>query len=111
MALLTANAISRDGLQAVLVAADVAGDEFVNTGKEFIVIDNASGGNLTATFDIQKTIDGQAVTDRAVVIPTGERWYVGPFQTGVYNDNDSHVNVAYSTVTSVTVFVAKLTPA
>ena len=110
MATLTVSPITRDGLVVSLAAADVAGDEFANTGKEFLVVDNQSGGNCTVTLDIQRTVDGQAIIDRSVVLADGERRYIGPFKTNFYNDGDGNMNVSYSTVTSVTVAAIQLTP-
>jgi hypothetical protein len=109
MALLVAQDIDRSGLNPVLSASDVAGDEFVNTGKEFIVIDNASGSPVSVTLDIQATVDSQAVTDRVVSVPAGEQRYIGPFKPSIYNDGDSHMNVSYSAVTSLTTGIIRLT--
>lgn len=108
MATLTAQTISRAGLEPVLAAADVAGDDFVNTGLEFVEVVNGSGSDVTVTLDIQSTVDGQAVTDRTVTVTAGERRIIGPFPTGTYNDSEGKMNISYSAVTSVTVGVFKL---
>jgi len=105
MADLTLETITRAGLTPALPAADVGGDSFVNTGKEFLYIDNASGGVLTVTLDIQQTVDSQAVIDRTVTIPDGAFKLIGPFPTNIYNDAAKKVNVTYSTVVGVKVSV------
>lgn len=108
MATLVAQQIDRDGLEPVLVAADVGGDKFINTGKEFIFVRNGSGAPITVTLDIRPTVDAQAVTDRAIVVPAGEDRFIGPIPPTVYNDAAELVDVTYSAVASLTVGIIKL---
>ena len=89
------------------VAAAAGGDQFVNTGSELLVIENGSGAQMTLTVTTTKQIDGEAVADKTVDIPAGERHLIGPFPPAIYNDNDNKVSLAYSSETSVTVAVAK----
>ncbi len=109
MATLTVTAIDRTGIQVSLAAADVGGDEFANTGREFLVIDNASGVPVTVTAVTQKTIDGEAVADKSISVDAGQREYFGPFPTGTYNDGNDRVQITYSAVASVTVNPYQLT--
>lgn len=107
MATLVVDTITRDGLNPTMVAAAGGGDQFANTGKEFVEVDNADAAPMTATFVTQKTVDGQAVGDRAVTVPAGERRIIGPFDPSVYNDSNGNLQITYSAVTSVTVGVRK----
>lgn len=113
MAVLTVNTADRNGLavaaaDAALVAAAGGGDSFPNTGVEFVLIDNADAGDVTVTFDIRSTVDGQPVTDRTVVVSAGGRKLVGPFSTSIYNDANSRVNITYSGVTNLKVAALKM---
>ena len=106
MALLTTQVITRTGtgLTPALVAAAVGGDSFVNTGKEFLEINNASGAPITVTFALPYTVDGIAVPGKAVAVPAGQRRFIGPWPASFYNDTTTQqVAVTYSGVTSLTI--------
>ncbi len=110
MATLAVQTIDRagDGLLPVLVAADVAGDDFVNTGLEYVEIVNGDASPHTATFTTPRTVDGLAVAELAVVVPATETRKIGPFPTGTFNDGTKKVAWTYDAVTTVTVGVFKL---
>lgn len=108
MATLATQSIVRAGLTATFSAAAGGGDQFTNTGYEFIEIVNGGGGSITLTIVTQNTSDGLAVTDRAVVVGAGARMQIGPFQPSIYNDANGFVQLTYSGVTSVTVAIMKL---
>ena len=108
MALLTATTVSRAGVDVAGAAADVAGDRWVNTGKEYVVIKNGGGGAITVTLDVKATVDDAVVTDPTVSIGAGVTKIIGPFPTGIYNDDEDEMNITYSGVTTVTVKVLKL---
>jgi hypothetical protein len=95
------------------VAADVGlADEFANTGKELLVIDNVAGiVPCVVSIESSVTVDGQAVADRVVTVPTGEVMVIGPFNPGIYNDADGLVQISYDQVTDVYVAVLQVTPA
>jgi hypothetical protein len=102
MALLTATAITRAGVDTAGVAADVAGDTFANNGREYAIVKNGSASPITVTLDAQVQVDGQAVVDRTVTINAGIEKIIGPFPTGIYNDANGQAKITYSAVTSVT---------
>lgn len=111
MATLTVTTVTRAGvdLAAAFVAAASGGDEFANTGQEYLHVKNASGSPITVTLDIKNAPDGLTVTDRTVTVgaTTGHQ-VIGPFPVGNYNDSTSNLaKVTYSAVTSVTVAVVK----
>jgi hypothetical protein len=113
MALLTIATISRDGVD--IAATDVpatvtTGDTWANTGGEFFYVNNGSGSSINVTFDIQATVDGQAVADRVVAVGAGIAKVIGPFPTGQYNDGSGLAKATCSAVTTVTVAVFKFTP-
>lgn len=87
------------------VAANVAGDSWLNTGKEMFFIKNGSGGsiNLTEVLPATAVIDGIAPTPRVIAIAAGASLILGPFPQGTYNDVNGFMNFTYSAVTTVTV--------
>jgi hypothetical protein len=99
MATLTPTPVLRAGIAKNSVAASAGGDTLTNTGKEWIEVDNASGGALTVT--ISATIDGTLVALQAVSVPatTGHR-KIGPFPPHLYG---TAVAITYSGVTSLTI--------
>jgi len=107
MSVRTAQVISRSGLEPVYTAADVAGDEFVNTGRKFFHIKNGDGSPHTMTIETPNTVDTLAIADRDVVIPAGEERMIGPFAGGTYNDSAGSVQVTYDAVTSVTLALVR----
>lgn len=111
MAILTVATVTRAGLDVVGVAADAAGDEWANTGQEFVEIKNGSAGSINATLDIKPNIDGAAVTDPVVAIAAGVTKIIGPFPPGLYNDANNRAKVTCSAVASVTIRALKCPPA
>lgn len=97
MATLTVAQISRVGAELDLDAADSGGDEFHNTGHEFLLVTNAHVGDArTVSFTLQKTIDGVAPDAREVEVAASTTMLIGPFQPSIYNDGDGMVQVTYS---------------
>jgi hypothetical protein len=100
MAELTLQTLSRAGLDLSLVSAEAAtGDTFDNDGETMFVAKNTMTGTaVTATFAIQKAVDGQTPSGRTVSIGTANPSivFVGPFPTEIYNDSDGEVSVSYS---------------
>jgi hypothetical protein len=114
MALLTIQTITRSGtgLTPALVAAAGGGDTFVNTGAQFVEINNASGAPITVTFAIPFSVEGQTIPGKAVAIPAGQRRFIGPWPVSYYNDasTPSVLTMTYSGVTSLTVGVFQFQP-
>lgn len=111
MAVLTVQQLTRaitvDPNAAGLVAAASGGDSFANTGVEFVIIKNGSGGTLTVTLVIQSTVDSQVVTNKTLAIPTLTSCIVGGFPVSNYNDANGRMNFTYSGVTTLSIGVFK----
>lgn len=107
MSLKTVTTVSRAGVDMVGEAADAAGDEWPNTGSEFVQVFNGSAGAVTVTKDIRATTDGAAAVDPTVSVPAGKTYLIGPFPPGWYNDANNRAKITYSAVTSVTIKVVK----
>lgn len=109
MATLTVTAVARAGIDLAGVAAAVGGDQFLNTGKEVLIVANGSGVSINVTFATPATVDGLAVADRTVAVAAGVTKAIGPFQRYAYNDTSNYVQITYSAVTTVTVKVVSVT--
>lgn len=108
MAAITVEKIVVGGTEPTLVAA-VGPDTFINNGdKTTLIVDNASGGAITVTFDGTGTGPTSAVAfddDVATSVGAGERWHFGPFPIIRFGPT---VTVNYSGVTSLTVAAISL---
>jgi len=109
LAAITVEKIVVGGTEPTFVAAAGGGDSFVNDGaKTTFLVDNASGGALTVTFDGVGTGPTDAVAfddDIATSVGAGELWEFGPFPKARFG---SVVAVTYSGVTSLTVAATSL---
>ena len=109
MATLAVDNTSVSGVEPTLVAASDP-DDFPNDGEQTImVVDNASGGAITLTFDDTGSVSPSGAVafdaDVDVVVGAGERWYIGPFSLARFGKS---VVVNYSGVTSLTVGVLRV---
>lgn len=108
MATLTPIALARTGTDIAGVTPGGSGDDWVNTGAEFVAIKNGSGAGITVTLDIVATVDGAAVVDPTVAIAAGATKLIGPFPKGIYNDPvTGKAKVTCSATASVTIAVVR----
>ena len=107
---LTVQVAARTGLTPAWVAPNVAGNMFLNDGKTFLEVKNASGSPITVTLNIPALVDGAAVVAPTVSIPatTGDK-IIGPFPANIYNQSDGKVYVDFSAQTSVTIAAVQVT--
>jgi len=105
MATLVAQSIVRAGLEPAYEACAALGDEFANTGDEFIHIKNGAVAAQTVTIETPATVDGLAVADRAVEIPASEDRMIGPFPASTYNDGEGLVQLTYDAVVTLTIAI------
>jgi len=102
MATLTPLKITEQSVSGVTAACDTDGDEFVNTGIEFIRINNGHAGTTyTVTIVAQTTTyqfprHGKLTKSNTTkdLGPT-ESALIGPFKTTVWNDASDKVQVTY----------------
>lgn len=119
MATQTIIPITRAGLSGhdligtTLVAADVGGtDKWLNTGKEFVYVNNGNGSSLVVTLQYNGpsgSVDGQSLTNKTVTIATGKSDVIGPFPTAFYNDSNGFCTLGWSVTSSVKLAVLQLT--
>lgn len=109
MATLTVQTILAAGLEpAALAAATAGGDQFTNTGREFIEINNGHTSPQTVTINSQVNCSYGFDHNQAVEVTNGERRLIGPFPTSRFNDANNMVQLTYDAVTALTVGVYKL---
>jgi hypothetical protein len=109
MATLDVTDIARTGVELSGSAAASGGDQFTNTGSEFVAVTNGQGDALVVTITTPNTVDDLAIADRTVTIGAGETYLIGPFSRANYNDSSGYVQLSYDDETSVTVQVFRLT--
>ncbi len=99
----------RAGAQLPSVAVDAGlQHSFANTGKELLLVVTTTTA-VTPTFQIPKTVDGQAITPLpATAISTSKVAVLGPFPPEIYNQADGRVYIDFSVATGVTIGVIKM---
>ena len=109
MATLTPQVVTLLGIIPTLVAAEVGGDEFVNSGRDFIHIKNTDAAAMDVTIDSQKPCSQGEDHDCVVNIPatSGEK-FIGPFPKDRFNDEGGKVQITYSAVTGVTIGIVRV---
>ena len=96
--------ITRSGIAGTLAAANVDGNYFANTGKEYLEVVNGAGAPINVVF--AGYADGITVTSfKTVAVPNGARRLIGPFPYSPYNDTSNQLQITDSSVTSITVAV------
>jgi hypothetical protein len=112
MATLTVQKTVLAGFNPTFGSAAGGGDEFINTGKQYLQYKNTGGSPLTVTIVNQTPCNyggGTSVHNVAVVIPatTGDI-RIGPLDPLRFNDVNGKVQITYSGVTGLTVAVVEL---
>ena len=108
MAVLTVQQISLAGLEPAFVAADAEGDEFVNSGRVFLHVKNGDALAATVTIDSQAPCNYGFDHNVEVSVPAGEERLIGPFKRNRFNNSEGKVQVAYSSVSNLTVAAVEL---
>lgn len=102
---LTVQVCSLAGLTPSYVAANVDGNFFPNSGKEFIHIKNAHTSPQTITINSQTNCNQGFDHDDAVVVTNAQERMIGPFPKDRFNDGSGYVQITYSGVTALTLAV------
>ena len=102
MATLSARKIEESGLAGSLTTCTSGGDEFLNTGIEFIRIQNDHASQLyTVTVTAQTTAIRHATygsltkSNTSVSVAAGGCAYIGPFKQNAWNDSNEKVQLTY----------------
>ena len=105
MATLTPQKVIEDGQVETLTSASSAGDEFTNSGVEFIHIQNGHASNsytVTITAQVTNVHHQQfgTVTKKNITktVAAGQDAFIGPFKQGAFNDANNKVQITYNAV-------------
>ena len=106
MATLTARKIVEGGLAESLSGCATGGDEFVNSGIEFLHIVN---DHATVQYTVSITAQTTSVrhpnygvltkANQTIAVSAGTEAFIGPFRQQAFNDTNNKVQITY-TVTS-----------
>ena len=103
--------VPRTGLNAVFTAANTDGHSVANDGRMFLHVKNGVTATVVVTLVIPQTVDGQAVTNRTVSIPTSNERYIGPFPAGTYNQGGGvgdQIHIDFDQVVNVTIAALRI---
>ena len=116
MATLTAQKITDTGTVAsmLLLNSSAGGDEFLNSGLEFLFFKNEHGSN---SYDVTITAQvtnihhqnfGTVVKENIVkTVAAGAEVFIGPFKQAAFNDSNNKIQITYNT-TPTTMYAAVL---
>lgn len=82
---ITVTSVVVTGTTDALAAASGDGHKFVNNERTWVVILNSYTATITATFVTPATQGGLAIADVDVALTAGQRRLVGPFSSGLFN--------------------------
>ena len=94
--------IAETSLMESLTDCNTGGDNFYNSGVEFInIVNDHASDHYKITFtppttSISTTLHGSLTKSAVVVtVENGEEAYVGPFKPNVWNDSNNQVSITY----------------
>jgi|TARA_R110002020_G_scaffold222964_1_gene431938 hypothetical protein len=102
MATLKAHKIVEEGLTGSAVACTSGGDEFVNSGLEFLRFRNTDADTYTVTVTAQTTdvrhqnFGKLTKSNITKTVAQNETAYLGPFKQNAFNDSNNKVQITYS---------------
>lgn len=89
-------------------SANGGGDDFLNTGRELLLVTNTDASSHTITVVIPANAnraEGKVVGPRTVVVAAGAYVLAGPFPTALHNDGTGKTALTYSSATGMKVEV------
>lgn len=108
---LTAQQFTVAGLAPTYVTPDATGVTFRNSRRCVLHVKNGSGSSINVTPKIGRTVLGKAVgVADAVAVAAGGDKFIGPYNSGDWNQEDGKdtMFVDFSAVTTVTVALLEL---
>lgn len=106
MATVATQSIGTAGIAATYTAATAA-DKFAPGDGVFLHVKNANAGAVTVTLATPATVDGLAVDNRMVTIPTGTDRFIAAPESLYRNRADGLADVTISPFASVTFAVLR----
>ena len=115
MASLTPQKINDTGVISTLQQAEASGDEFINSGVEFIHIKNGHGTAsyvVTVTAQVTNIHHNQFGTvtkaNTTKTVLAGQEAFIGPLKQSAFNDTNNRVHISYDAVTTLSVAILYL---
>jgi hypothetical protein len=108
MSTLSVQVVILGGLSPSYAAAAAGGDEFVNSGREFIHVKNGHTSAQTVTVNSQAPCNQGYDHDAQVSVPASEERMIGPFPKSRFDDAGGKVQITYSGVTALTIAVVQV---
>jgi len=109
MAIIVAQKILQSGLIPTYSAASAGGDKLINTGIQYFHIKNDSGVTITAsvvpvvTIFIDPVLGKLIKQTASLVLTAGQSGFLGPFETGAFNDTQGFITITCTATASVTI--------
>lgn len=100
--------ISGTGLKPLYTACSADGDQFLNSGRDFIHIKNGAVSPQTVTAVGQTPCNEGSLHDLVIAIPASEERMIGPLPTTRFNDVNGYVQLTYSAVVTLTIAIIRL---
>ncbi len=102
MSTLRGRKITETGIDENMSTANTGGDQFSNSGVEFVKIKNSHASDdykvtfTPATTALKTALHGSSTKSNTVVTVTnGTVAYAGPFKQNVWNNSDNKVSITY----------------
>ena len=84
-------------------------DYYRNSGKEMVVVNNGSGGDITVTFEAVQSCNLGTAHDLVVTVSNGAEEWLPPVDPLIFNDDSGFTHLTFEDDTSVTVAVVSAT--
>lgn len=108
MALLTVQPVTLTGMWPTLTAAAVGGNQFPNSGTEFLFVRNAHTAPITVTINSITPCNQGFDHDLVVSVPNATDRFIGPFPKARFDDVNGQVLITYSLVTALSVAAVRV---
>ena len=110
MATLTPQKIVDSGLIETAVAATAGGDQFTNSGIEFIHVTNGHASTACVVTIIAQVTNIHhqqfgSVTKSNITksVAAGQDAFIGPFKQSAFNDTNNNVQITYDGVATISI--------
>lgn len=108
MSTLTNQSIVAAGVKATYAACAGGGDDFVNSGKDFIHIKNGHTSPQSVIINSQAACNQGFDHDITVEVTNAEERFIGPFPKDRFNNTSDKVLLTYTGVTALTIAILRL---
>lgn len=108
MATLAVQGITTSGLEATYAAATATtGDRFLPADGTFLHVINGNASSVDVVLTTPDTVDGLAIADRTITIPTTEERFIA-VPDSLYRASDGLATVVCTPAASVTLAVIRI---